>query len=83
MNEKLNRIFSLFAQYYNGKVNIAGLIQNIELHFIDFDSMEEKNIYHELRNLDADIEIVRFTVPEDKQVEKVKMYVEAFKSRVL
>jgi hypothetical protein len=83
MNEKLNKIFSLINQYYAGTVNIAGLIHNIEIHFGDFDSIDERNIYNELRNLDADLELTRFTVSKDKQKEEVKKYVEAFKSHVI
>jgi hypothetical protein len=82
MNDKLKNILFLIDQYYNGVVNIAGLIQNIELHFIDFDSIEERNIFYALRNLDADIEITRFTIPEDKQKDEVKKHVEVFISRV-
>jgi len=82
MNKKINHILGLIDQYYNRKVDIAALIQNIEIHFVDFDSIEERKIYNELRNLDANIEIVRFTISDDKQIEEVKKYVEYFKSKV-
>jgi len=82
MNEKLNYIFLLVDQYYNGIVDIAGLEQNISLHFGDFDSVEERKIYNEMLKLEANIDIIRFTVSKDKQKETVKNYVEFFKSQV-
>jgi hypothetical protein len=82
MDEKLAHIFSLIDQYINGQVDITGLEQNIEIHFSDFDSIEERHIYNALRNLGAYIELTRFTVDDDKQLQEIKKHVETFKSRI-
>jgi hypothetical protein len=82
MNEKLAHIFLLIEQYYSGIVDIAGLEQNISLHFSDFDSVDERKIYYPLKYLVAGIELIRFTVNDDKQMEAVKSSVEDFKSNI-
>jgi hypothetical protein len=82
VNQKLNRILNYIDQYYIGKLEIGNLEQNISLHINDFDSVEERQIYNLIRDLDANIEAISYTIPKEKQIDSVKKYMEYFKTQV-
>jgi hypothetical protein len=79
MNNQLLRLNNFVQQYYDGKISLIDLEIYLDQHTGESDTPEMRKA---MRELDANIEMILYSVGDDKQAEEVKKSMDFFLSQI-
>ncbi|WP_170875540.1 hypothetical protein [Leptospira alexanderi] len=83
MNKKaLENIMHSFLQYQKSEIDIGGLRKNISAEVLNFEILEDREIYYEVLKLESNIDSIQFTVSKKDQYGAVENCLNTFLKRI-